>query len=125
MTEALASIGALTGNDNRLGVFHLLCGITAIISALDCVFLCGDKVLALIGAVRLLGLDVGVVERNATVLSPLEEAGLPGLTCCLSGTLLLKLLPTVLSSDNKFGLNRARLDFVGDRNEARLGVVSY
>jgi len=84
-------------------------------------FLPGDTVFALNRAATLLsGLPGGVVVRNATGLRPLERVVDP------SGLRLSRLcapVPADFGRGRRLGLNRARLAFVGDRKDARLGVV--
>lgn len=85
-------------------------------------FLPGDTVCALNRAATLLsGLPGGVVVRNATGLRPLVEGVLDP-----SGLRLSRLcapVPADFGRGRRLGLNRARLAFVGDRKDARLGMV--
>ena len=111
----------LAGEDCRPGVLDFLRGAARKPSPTGRRLLRGDAVEALIRAATLLsGLPGGVVVRNATGLRPfvgaVERSGLRLSRLCAP-------LPADFGRGRRLGLNRARLAFVGDKKDARFGVV--
>lgn len=112
---------SVAGEDCLPGVLDFLRGAACRPSPRGCEFLRGDAVEVLSRAATLLSrLPGGVVVRNATGFRLLEGVVEP------SGLRVSRLcapLPADFGRGRRLGLNRARLAFVGDKKDARLGVV--
>lgn len=129
MTEVVERGKALTGEEALSGVFDFRFGATSTPPLDKGTCLRGEVVEAGTRATSLPGLVAIAVERRATGLSLVGEAGPSSTAWCLLYTTgsarggRLAASPADLGRGSKLGLNRERLAFVGDRKEARRGLM--